>query len=293
MSLNREVFHADTAAAEAVIAAGAALGLFGGRRLVLVRGVGDLSAKPAERLRAAVEAARARREGWPTDGTMVVFAAVAGDRRAPGLRLLPEADQVEVRGPSGRAVAGWIRERAQGSGLDLAPEAAQALLDLVGEDLSRLTSELEKVALYAGAERRVSEAVVRALAGETRVHQYWELTQALEGADRSGALVVLERLLSAGEEPAVLLAWVVGYLHNVWRVLAATTEGADARRVAALLKPRRPEWVVERLMARATTVGAAGVADGVTRCYDVERRLKTSSGNPRALLTLLVADLAR
>src|SRR5439155_2066394 len=174
MSLNREVFHADTAAPEAVIDAGGALGLFGGRRLVLVRGVGDLSAKTTERLRAAVEAARARRGGWPTDGTMVVFAAVTGDRRAPGLRLLPERDQVEVRGPSGRAVVGWLRERARSAGLDLAPEAAQALLDLIGEDLSRLLSELEKAVLYAGAEPRVSEEGVRALAGETRVSQYWE-----------------------------------------------------------------------------------------------------------------------
>lgn len=258
-----------------------------------MRGVGDLPAKSVERLRTAVAAARSRPGGWPTDGTTVVFVAVTADRKAAGLRLLPEADQVEVKSPTGRAVLGWLRERARAAGLDLAPEAAQALVDLVGEDLGRLASELGKAALYLGSERRVSEEVVRALAGETRVRQYWELTRALEGADRAAALLVLDRLLAAGEPPLLLLAWVEGYLHSLWRVLAVTAEGGDTRRVAAVLKPRRPDWAVERLMARAVSLGPTGVEVAVTRCYDVECRLKTSSGSPRALLTLLVADLAR
>ena len=40
---NREVFHADQLAPEALVAAGASLSLFAGRRLVLVRGVGAVS----------------------------------------------------------------------------------------------------------------------------------------------------------------------------------------------------------------------------------------------------------
>ena len=285
---NREVHHADTLAPDTLVAAGASLSLFGGRRLILVRGVADLAAKTADRLRDALIEARALPGGWPTEGTTVLLVAAGADRKTAGLRVLPEADHVEVRAPAGRAVVGWVRERARTAGLDFAPDAAQALVDLVGEDLARLAAEIEKAALYAEGDRRVSEEVVRALAGETRTHQYWELTQALEEARRADALRLTSQLFATGDEPLILLAWVVGYVRDLWRVMPA----ADAREAARLLPRRRPEWAVERLATRARAVGIEGVSRAAARCFEVEQALKTGARNPRALLTCLVAELA-
>src|SRR5262249_5840242 len=153
---------------EALVATGASLSLFAGPRLVLVRGVAELPAKAADRLRDAVAEARRSPAGWPVEGTTMLFVAAGADRRTAGLRVLPDSEQVEIRARVGRAVVGWVRDRARAAGLELAPDAAQALVDLVGEDLARLAAELEKAALYGAGDRRVSEEVVRALAGETR-----------------------------------------------------------------------------------------------------------------------------
>ena len=290
--LNREVLHADQLTPDALVGAGASLSLFAGRRLVLVRGVADLAAKAADRLRDALAEARRAPAGWPVEGTTVLLVAAGADRRTAGLRILPDADQVEVRAPTGRAVVGWVRERARGAGLDLAPDAAQALVDLVGEDLARLAAELEKASLYTVGDGRVSEETVRALSGQTRVRQYWELTQALEEARRPDALRLASQLLVSGDEPLVLLAWVVGYLRDLWRVLPAAIAGADAREVARALPRRRPDWAVERLAARARAVGIRGLSRAAERCFEVEQALKTGTGSPRALLTCLVAELA-
>jgi DNA polymerase III delta subunit len=138
----------------------------------------------------------------------------------------------------------------------------------------------------------VSEEVVRALAGETRTRQYWELTQALEEARRPEALRLASQLLVSGDEPLILLAWVVGYLRDLWRVLPAASAGAGAREAARALPRRRPEWAVERLAARAQAVGIRGLARGAERCFEVEQALKTGTGSPRAILTCLVAELA-
>jgi DNA polymerase-3 subunit delta len=275
------------------VSAGLSLPLFGTRRLIVVRGAGELPAKAVDRLRAAIEEARRQPGGWPTDGTTVVLLAGGADRRAPALRLLPEADQVEVRTPSGRAVFGWLQERARAAGLTLVPQAAQTLVALVGEDLGRLASEVEKAAIYAGDDGQISEEVVRALAGETRVRQYWELTQALEAGQRVEALRLLERLLEGGEEPVVLLACVVGYVRDLWRVMAGLAESADGRQAGRFLQRRRPDFAVERLAVRARAVGLEGVRAAIRRGFEVERALKTSAGSPRVLLTLLVAELTR
>jgi DNA polymerase III delta subunit len=92
---------------------------------------------------------------------------------------------------------------------------------------------------------------VRAVVGEHRSHEVFELTRAVERRDAAAALSLLERLLGAGEEPLRLLA-----------ILAA-----QARR--ATLRP------------------AAGRLE---RCWRAERRLKLG-GAPRPELAVLVADL--
>ncbi|HSE94366.1 MAG TPA: DNA polymerase III subunit delta, partial [Methylomirabilota bacterium] len=241
---------------------------------------------------AAVEAARARPESWPGEGTTVVLVAGGADRRAPALRFLSEAAGVEVRAPAGRAVVGWLQERAREAGRELAPAAAHLLVDLVGEDLTRLAGELDKVILHAAEDQIISDHAVRSLAGETRVRQFWELTQALEEARQAEALRVLECLLAAGEEPLTILAWVSGHLRTLWRVAGGQAEGGAVRHIGGLLRPRRPDFAVERLMARAVAKGQSGITAGVRRCFEVERAIKTGAGSPRPLLTALVAELA-
>ncbi len=293
LAVNREVLHADTVTADALVGAGLGLPLFGGRRLVLVRGLGGAPARALDRLRAAIEAARAHPGGWPGEGTTVALLASGADRRSPALRLVPEAEQVEVRPPSGRAVAGWLRARARAAGLDLAPAAAEALVALIGEDLSRLAGEVEKAAVFVGGDGHVTEEVVRALAGESRVRQYWELSQALEEADRVKGLRVLAELLAGGEEPTVLLAQMVGHLRDVWRVKAGLAERRDVREITRLLPRTRPPFAVERLMGRATAVSVERLEAAIARCFEVELRLKSGGGEAPALLTALVAELAR
>jgi DNA polymerase-3 subunit delta len=291
-SWNREVLHADTVAPDALVSAGLALPLFGGRRLVLLRGLGDLPAKAVDRLRGALEAARAQPGGWPAPGVTVLLVATGADRRSPVLRLVPEAQQVELRAPAGRAVTTWLHARARAAGLQLAPGAAETLLALVGEDLSRLAGELEKAAVFVGPDGRIGDDVVRALVGESRARRYWELTQALEAGEGPRALGVLQQLLDAGEEPTVLLGLIAGHFRDLWKARAGLADGKDARALVADFRPR-PAFVVERLVARAKSVPAEAVEAGLRACFDVELRLKSGGGDAAALLTGLLLERVR
>jgi DNA polymerase-3 subunit delta len=290
---NREVLHADTVAPDALVSAGLALPLFGERRLVLVRGLGGVPAKTLDRLRDALDGARAHPGGWPAPGvTVLLLAAGVADRKHPALRLAPEAEQVPVRSPTGRAVGGWLQDRARAAGLQFAPGAAEALVGLVGEDLGRLAGEIEKAAVFAGPDGRIGDEVVRALVGESRVRRYWELTQALEEGKGDRALGVLQQLLDAGEEPTVLLSLIAGHFRDLAKARAGLAEGKDARAMAADFRGR-PSFVVERLVARAEKVPAATVENGLRACFDVELGLKSSGGDAAALLTTLLLERGR
>lgn len=289
--LARELVFADESPPEALVAAARDLPLGGSGRLVVVRGLHALGARALDRWRQTLATARSGQPPWPPEGTTVLLVAPGVTRRASVLRLVPDADQVEVRPPVGRALLAWLRERAARANATLEPAAADALLALVGEDVARLAGEVDKAAVMVGPGGRITEDLVRTLTGAGRGHQLWELADALERGDRGTALRVLDALLGAREDPLAVLAHVVGYVRDLWRARSARAQGLDARRLAARLPRRRPDWAVERLLARAAAPGSDPSA-ALLRCFEVELRLKSGGGDPRALLTALVAELA-
>ena len=243
--MSREVLEAREAGAEGIVRAAETLPWGTPRRLVVARGVEGLGPTPAKLL---VEYVRA-----PNPST--VLAVTVPQLLVSShwlLKAVPAVGNVEIPQLSGRALAGWLRARASADGFELEEEAAQLLITLVGDDPGALAGEVGKAALAGGPEnRRVQVADVRAVVGEHRSHEVFELTRAVERRDAAAALSLLERLLGAGEEPLRLLA-----------ILAA-----QAR--------------------RATLRAAAGRLE---RCWQAERRLKLG-GAPRPELAVLVTDL--
>jgi DNA polymerase-3 subunit delta len=243
--MSREVLEAREAGAEGIVRAAETLPWGTPRRLVVARGVETLGPKQAEPL---IEYVRA-----PNPGTVLALAVPEPLASSHWLlKAVPAGGAVEIPQLTGRALASWLRARASADGMELEEEAAQLLITLVGDDPAALAGEVGKAALAGGPEnRRVGTGEVRAVVGEHRSHEVFELTRAVERRDAAAALSLVERLLGAGEEPLRLLA-----------ILAAQSRRVPPQRVAGRLE----------------------------RCWQAERRLKLG-GAPRPELAVLVADM--
>jgi DNA polymerase-3 subunit delta len=205
------------------------------------------------------------------------------------LKAVPSAAVVPVPRPIGRAVVSWLRTRAAQDGLEIGEDAAGLLVQLVGDDLTTLLGEVEKAALNGGpGNRKVTVAEVRAVVGEHRLRHVFDLTRALERRDVAGALAVLGALLNAGEEPLGVLGMLTRDARAVWQAKDALARGRGADELGRALK--RPPAGVAAISGLAQSMSLETAARRLTRCWEVERRLK-SGGAPRAELTLLIADL--
>ena len=78
-------------------------------------------------------------------------------------------------GPS--EVARWLQDRAVQRGISIDPRAIEALCDLVGANLRALASELDKLAMYAGA-RAITADDVRLLTPQAREERIFDLVDA-------------------------------------------------------------------------------------------------------------------
>jgi DNA polymerase III delta subunit len=171
--------------------------------------------------------------------------------------------------------------------LTVSDEAARLLVELTGEDTATLLGEARKAALAGGPDNRtVGVKEVGAIVGEQRLDDIFDLTRAVERRDRAGALKTLDRLL-ATEDAMLLLTVLARDVRTAWTAVALRRRGRSVEEIARAL--RRPPVVIETLTG-STSGSEARFAWKLRRCWDAERRLK-SSGEPRAEMAALVADL--
>jgi len=288
LALGREVLEGADVSVETVVRSAMTLPFMTSRRLIVVRRAQALAAKGTEALTAYA--------GDPNPTTCLLLLAGEGlaasrERRSDHwlLGALPPAVVVGLPLRKGRALEDWLKQRAAADGLVVTDEAARLLVQWVGEDGARLLGEARKAALAGGPEhRKVDAAEVRAIVGEHRVSDVFELTRAVERKDAALALRTLDRLL-ATEEPVFLLALLTRSVRQALTVRDLAAAGQSASEIARVVRPTPPP-VVEAIMARVTGAGGAALTRQLARCWEAEWRCK-SGGQARAELTALVADL--
>jgi DNA polymerase-3 subunit delta len=109
------------------------------------------------------------------------------------------------------AAAGLVRNGAADRSLSLSEESAELIALMTGGDRRQIDSELDKLDLYLGTERReVSEEDVRLLVPISHVGAVFELGNAIAARNVPRALELLDRLLFHGERAiGILLASIV------------------------------------------------------------------------------------
>jgi DNA polymerase-3 subunit delta len=287
-AFDREVLDGRETTAEAVARSAMTLPFLAARRLVVVRHAEALAAGNHETLLAYL--------ARPSPSTCLLLLAaesLRADRVRRNdhwlLRAVPAGSVIELFPPRGQALERALQQRARLDGLEVADEAARMLVEFVGDDLGLLLGEARKAALAGGPDnRRVGAREVRAVVGDHRVSDLFDLVRAIERGERGRAQTLLDQLLRAGEEPLRLLGFLGGELRTTWTVKEWARRGIPAAEIARRL--RRPLPVTERVLARAESLQTADLARRLWRCWQVEFAVKTG-GEPRAEMAILVADL--
>ena len=171
--------------------------------------------------------------------------------------------------PKGRAVLGWITNRARTRyGKRLTTVTAHALREQLGDSPGALDAELAKLAAYVGERAEITATDIDSLTGHHRLEKVFAVTDAMSSGD---AKTALER----------------------WEQVLATDRAAPARAIAGLA------WGIRRLrQARSDWDSGADLHQLARRLYTdptlLRRRLEYVSADQLAeqQRDLLAADLA-
>jgi DNA polymerase-3 subunit delta len=216
-TFNCDVVYGDETDAAEILALCGNLPMFAARRLVVVRDVGGLRAKEAERLLPYLDA--------PVETTCLVLTGEKVDGRVKFFQALRKAAVTVDCGPlDARALPLWVREQAAALGLRLDEPARALLQEAGGGDLGVLRRELEKLAAYVAPEHAVTVSDVEAVQGADTGGTVWNLLDAVRLKDREGSLRFLGKVLDAGEPPLKVLGFLVACWRQDWKVRAFSKE---------------------------------------------------------------------
>jgi DNA polymerase-3 subunit delta len=281
-----EQLSADSASGDDAVAACNALGLFAGSdggRLVVVENV--------ERWRKAdVDAVTAYLTD-PVAGAVLALVAVEGLRSDALPKAVAAVGKVlTYDAPKPRDLPGWVRAQFEARGVSADHDAARALVEIVGDDLTALATEADKIAIWADGsplERRDVEAV----ATPAREATAWALTDAWGGRDLPALLAACEAELERRDPFGIStrLAAHVGLVRSV-QLLAA--EGVAAREIAKRLKVH--EFRVRKALEHAKRYSEDELDAAVVRLAALDAAIKGASRvSGELVLTRTLIELTR
>lgn len=160
-----------------------------------------------------------RYAGRPAKDTILVLTAVEMDGRSAFFKQIKEKAIVVRFYPLFKnQVPDWIKKHAAKSGIQISNSAAQLLEELIGSDLSLLSNEIQKIALYHNAKKRIDLKEVEEVVGKARVFSIFELTNSL-GEKRLGeSFQILSQILDAGQGPVGILALIANHFRRLLSV---------------------------------------------------------------------------
>jgi DNA polymerase III subunit delta len=273
----------------ALVASIPAMSLTASHRYLLADGVERWSAKQAGPVVEALE-------GLPPDLTVVLVAREEPPKvRAP--KALAEAvgaaggELLTYEAPKARRLPAWLVAEAERRGFTLSHDAARLLVERMGEGTTRLSAELDRLALWAGDAGSVDAEDLEAMIADTSEQAAWTLADAILERDAAGALAAAERLTAQGEAVTPLVYQAAKRLREAHIAVSEMERGRPQKEVESSL-PMHP-YAAKMLIRRVKGAGLDDIRAAACAVADLEYWTRGGSDYPEDVaLTLAVRRAA-
>jgi DNA polymerase III subunit delta len=288
-----ELLSAVEASAEDVEAACNALGLFAvERRLVVVEQVERWKAAELKRLEEYLKR--------PAPTTVLALTGEEVKRDSSLAKAVAKAGEVLVYDLPKRGrkadLPRWVEGQLKERGIVIDHEAARALVDLVGDNVTELATEVDKLATWAAGDR-IGEREVLELVPARAETPPFDLTDAWGRRDAAAAVAASERIVErSGDATRDVLLRVTGLLTaHVGRVRDCRrldAEGVPPAAAAERLKRNR--FYVQKLYEQAGNFSDDELDEAIVRLAQLDLALKGGSKLPGELeFTRALVDVTR
>ena len=143
----------------------------------------------------------------------------------------------------------WINGYLQANGFTIKPKALALLVDHIGNDLSRIVNEVEKLSLNLGNEKIITEDAIEKFIGISKEYNIFELQNALSRKDQAKAIRIIQ-YFDANPKAApvqLILPSLYSYFSKILTVYQMHDKSERAIKPVFNFNPAVVEQVVETI----------------------------------------------
>ncbi len=282
ISFNSDRFNGENALGTDIVAACNTMPFASDIRLVDVRNVEKLKKADSEALVTYLSA--------PCQTTVL---ALSAEKLAKNTRLykavsaIGKTAVIDCSPKSRRDLPAVVRAMAKQQGVSFTERAANALIDLVGENTVRLDAEVKKIALAHLGTEPVTDAEIARLVVATAEIKPWVFLDHFAARDLNACLVDLKKL--KGTSPFGLISMCSTRIRELMCAKSLEARGMS-RSLAHELGMQ--DWRVKNHLAWARLFTAEELRYALIRARDAEKAMKSGTDEHEAFLDFLLDVVA-
>jgi DNA polymerase III delta subunit len=193
--------------------------------------------------------------------------------------------RIKSRGCTPRSARDLIREKADGAGFTIKPEAVSALEDWASGDFGKLASAIDLLFVYKAEEGVIAAEDLERLLGAGGAPRQWDVQDAFLKKDKRTFVHLVHLIQRDGD--AVPLA-VLGMMAKQFRALllfySHRARGVPVQGITAKMLGLNYDWQARKLKDTAGRWPESRVRETIGRFYDLDLALKGAPGEPWAIL---------
>jgi DNA polymerase-3 subunit delta len=202
LSFDRNVLYSDELSPESLVSALETPPMASPRRVVILNGVEKLP----ERLGKTLLEYLAR----PGERTVLVATSSEQLKKKAFLKnLAAKAAPVQLNNLNESNSVEWIRERVASLGWSIDEDGARVLYNSVGSDQSYLASEIDKLTICAGDNKKITAEDVALVAGKSRQNTIFDLTDAIGELEPYRSVALVNNLLAWRENTPSKILYMI------------------------------------------------------------------------------------
>jgi len=275
------------------------LPMFSRYRFVLVNEADHMDEKKVEALMGYIQN--------PSPSTcLVLYGQTTGSWKAYRKEIEKVGKVTEFTRLKGKALVSWMKNRMSEKGKTLAEEAADYVVEIVGDHLYDIDNALEKVFLSVGDKQRIELSDVEEITSNVKTSTVFDLTDAIGHQNLEKALGILEKAMESGtisfkkeeepskkrQDPALLLLSMMA--KQYWSMLMIKEMASHHREAGELAKELGTSpWTIKKLMEQGKNFSEASLRAGINKCHQTDLAIKRSRGPKKLLMEKLIIDLCR
>jgi DNA polymerase-3 subunit delta len=255
-----------------------------GRRIVVLRNADKFITANRELLEAYFDN--------PSPTGILIMTVSNFDARTKLAKKLPLVGQlIFVSQPSTAQLPTRLRQYAfEAYAKTLQSQAAELLIELVGEDLSRLYGEIDKLAVFVADQKDITAEQVNSLVGQNRLYDAFDVIDLVIAGDTAGAADRLRRLFSRDKTTQYTFVGALAY--HLRRLFAAKVMLQNGRAEMDIGKNLRIWHRADEFFEQVRKTSVVDIGLLIERLAQADYEIKTGRTTAEVAVEQLIMTMA-